>query len=115
MTRPSSQVFGTEMMFDHFDQVAEVDKDVCICSLDQIRKPSTWSSGDRSGLAWPHCNPKLQCSACHIGLFGKALETGVAVESLFIYKHQLGNGVKSCTFAAVETAYESGRSPCQHR
>ena len=51
------------MMFDHFDQVAEVDTDGCICSLDQIRKPSIWSSGDRSGLAWPNCNPKLRCNA----------------------------------------------------
>ena len=102
-------------MFDHFDQVAEVGTDGYICSLDQIRKPSTWSSGDRSGLAWPHCNPKLRCSACHLGSFGKALVIGVAVETLFIYVQQLSNGMKSCTFAAVETAYESGRSPYQHR
>ena len=66
--------------------------DVCLCSLDQILQPSIWSVGQRSALAWPHCNSELRCRPCHLGPLCNALVAGIAVHHLLIAMQQRSRG-----------------------
>ena len=38
-----SGFFKAELLFDHPEWVLDLGADVCLCSLDQILKPSFWS------------------------------------------------------------------------
>ena len=79
------------LRLDHAEGVLDLGPAVCLCSLDQILESSLLCIRQNPAFAWSHRHLDYRFRACHLGPFGDALISGIAVHHVLVAMQLLGS------------------------